>query len=147
MVDVEKELGPLFDKLDAQKKLREEESQKYVQELHAQYTEFNGLVDTTIYPVMRDYQIYLQKRSIMADISREPRPGLQSLPSIKFSMMDTNILSGGTYPSLKFGPIEGSIRVITEGKKPSANRHSKDQINQDFVKSKLTDLIKSCYDA
>lgn len=149
MVDVEKELGHLFDKLDNKEKLREEEYQRSREKLQAEQNEFNELANTMIEPVMREYQTYLQKRHIMVDIIREPKPGRELLgnPSIKFDLMDPNMLSrNATYPSLKFSLVEGSIHVVTEGKKTLVDRHSEDQINQELVKSKLTDLVKSCYD-
>jgi hypothetical protein len=42
MVDVEKEVGPLFEKLYNQNKLKQDEYQKNKQKLNVEYTQFNG---------------------------------------------------------------------------------------------------------
>lgn len=150
MVDVEKELGPLFEELNNQKKLSEEEYLKIQQRLKAEYDEFKELADNKIFPVMREYQVYLQKKAIFTDITREPKEGKELLgpPSIIFSVVDVKMTSRNLiYPNVKFSLIEGNINVTTEGKKNLSDEYTKDQINQELVVSKLTNLVKSCLNA
>ena len=151
MVDVEKELGTLFNKLKVQEKQLEEDYQKNQDRLQAVYDEFDKLVTTMILPVMRDYQIYLQKKVILSDITREPKPGRELIGpySIKFELNDLNNVSrSATFPNLKFTLAEENIVVTKEikGKTDPPDTYTKDQINQELVASKLTSLIKTCYD-
>ena len=55
MVDVEKELGSLFEKLDQEQKTKEEEYQKTDQKMKIEYDEFKD-IDDRIAPVMLEYQ-------------------------------------------------------------------------------------------
>ena len=62
MVDVEKELGSLFEKLDQERKTKAEEYQKTEQRMKIEYDEFKG-IDDKIAPVMLEYQKYFKKRA------------------------------------------------------------------------------------
>jgi hypothetical protein len=46
MVDVEKELGSLFEKLDQQQKTKAEGNEKTEQRMKIEYDEFKGIDDT-----------------------------------------------------------------------------------------------------
>lgn len=57
MVDVEKELDPLFSKLEKEGKL--ERYKKTDQRIKEEFNEFKDMRDDLIIPLMRDYQRYL----------------------------------------------------------------------------------------
>lgn len=148
MVDVEKELGPLFEKFDKERKIMAKEH-KVEKGVKDEFNEFKDICDTAIAPVMRKYQEYLQKKDIYSNIVREPKLGSRSLrkPSISFLLTDSSIISWkGAYPSIRFSPEDGKILETIQGKTTFSIEYSKDQITQDLVASKLTNLIKSCFE-
>jgi len=146
MIDVEKELDPLFDKLENQDKLKEVENLENMQRLQAKFNEFDAFVNREIFPVMRDYQIYLQKKDIIADITK-PQSDLAILGnfSIEFKVNDAKkVSSSGDYPKVKFTLSEENIVVETDLATKTSETYTKNQINQDLVKGKLNHLIESC---
>ena len=147
MVDVERELGSLFEKLDQERKTKAEEYQKTEQRMKIEFDEFKG-VDDRITPVMLEYQKYLQKKDINSDIVRVPKHGSASLrkPSISFVLTDSSLTSRlGVYPSIKYSLEGEKISETIQAKTNISVEYSKDQITEEFVATKLTNLIKSCY--
>lgn len=71
MVYIDKELGPLFDKLEKEGKL--ERYKKAHQRIKEEFNEFKDIRDDLIAPLMRDFQRYLHKKGIYSDIVREPK--------------------------------------------------------------------------
>lgn len=103
MVDVDKELGPLFDKLEKEGKL--ERYKKTNQRIKDEFIEFKDICDDLIAPLMRDYQRYLRKKGIYSDIVREPKIDSPTIPnpSITFILAELDLISPqGVYPSIKF---------------------------------------------
>ena len=148
MVEVEKELGSLFEKLDQERKTKAEEYEKTEQRMKIEYDKFKG-TDDRIAPVMLEYQKYLQKKGIDSDIVRVPKPGTPFLrkPSISFVLTDSSLTSRvGLYPSIKYSLEGEKISETIQGKTTFSIEYSKDQITQEFVATKLTNLIKSCYE-
>ena len=145
MVDVEKELGSLFEKLDQEQKTKAEGNEKTEQRMKIEYDQFKG-IDDKIAPVMLEYQKYLQKKGIDSDIVRVPKPGTPYLrkPSISFVLTDPSLTSRlGVYPSIKYSLEGEKISETIQGKTTFSIEYSKDQITQEFVATKLTNLIKS----
>lgn len=60
MVDIEKDLGPLFDELEKEGKL--ERYRRRDQSTKDEYNEFKDICDDLIAPLMREYQKYLRKK-------------------------------------------------------------------------------------
>jgi hypothetical protein len=148
MVDIDKELGPLFDKLQKEGKL--ERYKKTDQQVKGEFNEFKDIRDDLIAPLMRDYQRYLQKKGIYSDIVREPKIDSPTIPnpSISFILTELDLISPqGVYPSIKFTLEGGKILETITGKTTFSIEYSKNQVTPDLVKTKLTNLIKSCFEA
>jgi hypothetical protein len=147
MVDIDKELGPLFDKLQKEGKL--ERYKKTDQQVKDEFNEFKDIRDDLIAPLMRDYQRYLQKKGIYSDIVREPKIDSPTIPnpSISFILTELDLISPqGVYPSIKFTLEGGKILETITGKTTFSIEYSKNQVTPDLVKTKLTNLIKSCFE-
>jgi hypothetical protein len=148
MVDIDKELGPLFDKLQKEGKL--ERYKKTDQQVKDEFNEFKDIRDDLIAPLMRDYQRYLQKKGIYSDIVREPKIDSPTIPnpSISFILTELDLISPqGVYPSIKFTLEGGKILETITGKTTFSIEYLKNQVTPDLVKTKLTNLIKSCFEA
>jgi hypothetical protein len=148
MVDIDKELGPLFDKLQKEGKL--ERYKKTDQRQKDEFNEFKDIRDDLIAPLMRDYQSYLRKKGIYSDIVREPKIDSPTIPnpSISFILTELNLISPqGVYPSIKFTMEGGKILETITVKTTFSIEYLKNQITPDLVKTKLTNLIKSCFEA
>ena len=63
MVDVEKELGPLFEKFDKERKIMAKEH-KVEKGVKDEFNEFKDICDTAIAPVMRKYRVSSKKRYV-----------------------------------------------------------------------------------
>jgi hypothetical protein len=147
MVDVDKELGPLFDKLEKEGKL--ERYKKTNQRIKDEFIEFKDICDDLIAPLMRDYQRYLRKKGIYSDIVREPKIDSPTIPnpSITFILAELDLISPqGVYPSIKFTLEGGKILETITGKTTFSIEYLKNQITPDLVKTKITNLIKSCFE-
>ena len=79
MVDIEKELDPLFYKLEKEGKL--ERYKKTDQRIKEEFNEFKDIRDDLIIPLMRDYQRYLRKKGIYSDIIRQPKIDSPTIPN------------------------------------------------------------------
>jgi len=148
---VEKNLGSEFDKIPNQENRRQEDNAGSEQSLQPEYNEFNDLINTTILPVMIGCKNQLRHKSIKADILRGPLPGNEEIdpPSIKFTLHDVDKKTDtGVFPNIKFTTDGDNIlvEVGTTIYSPSIDRYPKVEVNKEFVESKLTDLIKSCFD-
>jgi hypothetical protein len=147
MVDVDKELGPLFDKLEKEGKL--ERYKKTNQRIKDEFIEFKDICDDLIAPLMRDYQRYLRKKGIYSDIVREPKIDSPTIPnpSITFILAELDLISPqGVYPSIKFTLEAGKILETITGKTTFSIEYLKNQVTPDLVKTKITNLIKSCFE-
>jgi hypothetical protein len=147
MVDVDTELGPLFDKLEKEGKL--ERYKKTNQRIKDEFIEFKEICDDLIAPLMRDYQRYLRKKGIYSDIVREPKIDSPTIPnpSITFILAELDLISPqGVYPSIKFTLEGGKILETITGKTTFSIEYLKNQITPDLVKTKITNLIKSCFE-
>jgi|ERR671919_1464633 hypothetical protein len=147
MVDIDKELGPLFDKLKKEGKL--ERYRKRDQNTKDEYNEFKDICDALIAPQMRDYQRYLRKKGVYSDIVREPKIESTTIPnpSISFVLTDLNLISPqGVYPSIKFTLEGGKILETITGKTTFSIEYLKNQITPELVADKLANLIKSCFE-
>jgi hypothetical protein len=148
MVDVDKELGSLFEKLDDERNIMAEENQKTEQSIKEESNEFNHISDSSIAPVMHEYQNYLQKKGIDTEIVREPKPGEPTLqkPSISFVINDL-ILTGqlGAAPTIKYSLEKEKVLETIQGKATIAKEYPKEEIIQDLVAGTLTSSIKACY--
>jgi hypothetical protein len=147
MVDVDKELGPLFDKLEKEGKL--ERYKKTNQRIKDEFIEFKDICDDLIAPLMRDYQRYLRKKGIYSDIVREPKIDSPTIPnpSITFILAELDLISPqGVYPSIKFTLEGGKILETITGKTTFSIEYLKNQVTPDLVKTKITNLIKSCFE-
>jgi hypothetical protein len=141
-------LGPLFDKLQKEGKL--ERYKKTDQRQKDEFNEFKDIRDDLIAPLMRDYQRYLRKKGIYSDIVREPKIDSPTIPnpSISFILTELNLISPqGVYPSIKFTMEGGKILETITVKTTFSIEYLKNQITPDLVKTKLTNLIKSCFEA
>jgi hypothetical protein len=148
MVDVDKELGSLFEKLGNERNIMAEENQKTEQSIKEESYEFKHISDSSIAPVMLEYQNYLQKKGIDTEIVREPKPGETTLhkPTISFIIND-QILTGqlGAPPSIKYSLEDEKVLETIQGKATIAKEYPKEEITQDLVASTLTSSIKACY--
>ena len=148
MVDIEKELDPLFYKLEKEGKL--ERYKKTDQRIKEEFNEFKDIRDDLIIPLMRDYQRYLRKKGIYSDIIKQPKIDSPTIPnpSISFILTELDLISPqGVYPSIKFTLEGGKILETITGKTTFSIEYSKNQVTPDLVKTKLTNLIKSCFEA
>ena len=117
MVEVNKELGPLFDKLEKEGKL--DRYKKTDHKIKDEFNEFKDMRDDLIAPLMRDYQRYLSKKGIYSDIVMEPKIDSPTIPnpSISFILTDLDLISPqGVYPSIKFTLEGGKILETITGK-------------------------------
>lgn len=147
MVDIDKELGALFDKLEKEGKL--ERYRKRDQKTRDELNDFKDICDELIAPLMRDYQKYLRKKGVYSDIIREPKIDSSTIlnPSISFVLTDINLTSRqGVYPSIKFTLEGGRILETITGKTTFSIEYLKNQVTPELVTDKLTNLIKSCFE-
>jgi len=147
MVDIDKELGSLFDRLENEGKL--ERYRKRDQTTKDEYNEFKDMCDDLIAPLMRDYQKYLRKKGIYSDIVREPKIDSSTIPnpSISFVLTDINLTPRqGVYPSIKFTLERGKILETITGKTTFSIEYLKNQVTPELLTDKLTNLIKSCFE-
>jgi hypothetical protein len=151
MIYVEKKVGSELAKIPNQENRRQEDSVGGEQSLQSEYNEINDLINTMILPVMIGCKNQLRLKSIKADILRGPIPGNEQIdpPSIKFTLHEVDKKTErGVFPNIKFTTDGDNIlvEVGTTIYSPSIDRYPKNDMNKEFVESKLTDLIKSCFD-
>lgn len=147
MVDIAKELDPLFYKLEKEGKL--ERYKKTDQRIKEEFNEFKDIRDDLIIPLMRDYQRYLRKKGIYSDIIRQPKIDSPTIPnpSIAFVLSELNLISPlGIYPSIKFTLEGGKILETVTGKTTFSIEYQKNQITPDLISSKLANLIKFSFE-
>lgn len=147
MVDIEKELDPLFYKLEKEGKL--ERYKETDQRIKEEFNEFKDIRDDLIIPLMRDYQRYLRKKGIYSDIIRQPKIDSPTIPnpSIAFVLTELNLISPlGIYPSIKFTLEGGKILETVTGKTTFSIEYQKNQITPDLISSKLANLIKFSFE-
>ena len=148
MVDIEKDLGPLFDELEKEGKL--ERYRRRDQSTKDEYNEFKDICDDLIAPLMREYQKYLRKKGVYSDIVREPKIDSSTIlnPSISFILTDINLTPRqGVYPSIKFTLEGGKILETITGKTTFSIEYLKNQVTPQLVTDKLSNLIKSCFES
>jgi hypothetical protein len=148
---IDKELGQLFDKLE--KKLQEYklEVDKEGKEKLVPDSEFGELSDNIIEPIMFEYKKFLEtkgKRILLSCIIEKPHPLLQD---ISFELRDSNLLSKyRSIPRITFFPKDGRVHIFEEGTlgdgHPIESSYNKNEITEDFVRKRLTGLIKEYVD-
>jgi len=148
---IDKELGKLFDKLE--KKLQENKltEDKEGQEKLVSDREFGELSDNIIQPIMLEYKKFLETKGKRVSLSctvEKPHPLLQD---ITFELKDSNLLSKyGSVPKITFFPKDGRVHIFEEGTlgdgHPIESSYNKNEITEEFVRKKLTALIKEYVD-
>jgi hypothetical protein len=147
MVEIEKELDPLFYKLEKEGKLGR--YKKTDQKIKEEFNEFKDMRDDLIIPLMRDYQRYLRKKGINSDIIRQPKVDSPTIPnpSITFVLTELNLtVPHGVYPSIKFTLEGGKILETVTWKTTFSIEYEKNQITPELISSKLTNLVRSAFE-
>jgi len=144
---IEKELGQLFDRLE--KKLEEDKlvEKKEGHEKVPPDNEFRDLSDSIILPIMLEYKKFLEikEKSVSLGCSIEkPHPLLQD---ITFALEDLNLPSKyGSVPKITFFPKDGRVHIFEEWTlgdgHPIESSYNKNEITDQFVRKRLTGLIK-----
>ena len=151
MERIDKELGQLFDKLEKnlqENKLAEDKERK---EKLVPDSEFGELSDNIIQPIMFEYKKFLEtkgNRVLLSCIIEKPHPLLHD---ISFELRDSNLLSKyGSIPRITFFPKDGRVHIFEEGTlgdgHPIESSYNKNEITEDFVRKRLTGLIKEYVD-
>jgi len=148
---IDKELGKSFDKLE--KKLLENKlaEDKEGQEKLVSDREFGELSDNIIQPIMLEYKKFLETKGKRVSLSctvEKPHPLLQD---ITFELKDSNLLSKyGSVPKITFFPKDGRVHIFEEGTlgdgHPIESSYNKNEITEEFVRKRLTGVIKEYVD-
>ncbi len=151
MQEFDKDLSQLLGKL--KKKLQEDKlkNEMEVNESLDPDHEFIELSENIILPTMLEFKKYLkteEKNILIGCTIEEPHLFLHDL---SFELKDLNLASKfGSAPKLTFFPKNGRVHIFEEGTlgdgHPVESSYNKNEITEEFVKKRLTALIKEYVD-
>jgi hypothetical protein len=145
--EIDKDLSQLLDRLE--KKLQEDKLKNEKEGLDTLDPdhEFIELIENIILPTMLEFKKYLKtkEKSILIGCTIQ-KPDL-FLHDLSFELKDLNSVSKfGSVPKLTFFPKNGRVHIFEEGTlgdgHPVESSYNKNEITEEFVKKKLTALIK-----
>jgi hypothetical protein len=145
------ELGPLLDKLaEKQKRQRLENEKRDGIEL-APDKVFSEICEKIILPVMVEYNKFLETReeTILLNCVIEKSYRLEK--GITFELKDSNPKSNFvSVTSITFFPRNGRVHIFEKGTlgdgHPIEGSYAKNEITEEFVRKRLTGLIKEYLD-
>lgn len=151
MHEIDKDLSLLLGKL--KKKLQEDKlkNEKKGNESLDPDHEFIELSENIILPTMLEFKKYLkaEEKNILIGCTIE-KPHL-FLHDLSFELKDLNLASKfGSAPKLTFFPKNGRVHIYEEGTlgdgHPVESSYNKNEITEEFIKKRLTALIKEYVD-
>jgi hypothetical protein len=149
--EIDKDLSQLLDRLE--KKLQEDKlkTEKETQESLHPELDFIELSENVILPAMLEFKKFLKtkERSILIGCTIE-KPHL-FLHDISFELKDlSSVPKFGSAPKITFFPKNGRVHVFEEGTlgdgHPVESSYNKNEITEEFVKKRLTAIIKEYVD-
>ena len=153
MEDFEKELGPLIENFQNLMKDAKAKKLNALRENEDLKKEFNKLSQHVIEPVMRKFERYLASKDVNSSVHTQSEIVAGKNPSIEFSL-HLKLTHESKYPNVRFSLSGEKIsvqedRLMTIGEVRqdlTPEYYDKEQITEEFIKERLIQLIKSCFD-
>ncbi len=142
MEDIEKELGPVLDEYNKmQRKIKENKRQEREQYI-AREKEFKVLFDKIVKPVMADYSKYLETKNIDSYITEDP-----NMADMAFGFHPSGLTERLRSAEIKFSRQDKKLKIVERNEMATVeSNYEKQDLNQEFVRKKLTDLIKNFFE-
>lgn len=151
MKGLDDELGPLLNKLEKKIKRRRLEKNKRKGMELVPDKGFSEICEKIILPVMVEYKKFLDPKEESVLLNCAIEKSQQLLKGITFELKDSNPISN--YRSIRritFFPRNGRVHIFEEGTlgdgHPIEASYTKNEITEEFVRKRLTGLIKEYVD-
>lgn len=151
MKGLDDELGPLLNKLEKKIKRRSLEKNKRKGMELVPDKGFSEICEKIILPVMVEYKKFLDPKEESVLLNCAIEKSQQLLKGITFELKDSNPISN--YRSIRritFFPRNGRVHIFEEGTlgdgHPIEASYTKNEITEEFVRKRLTGLIKEYVD-
>lgn len=151
MKGLDDELGPLLNKLEKKIKRRRLEKNKRKGMELVPDKGFSEICEKIILPVMVEYKKFLDPKEESVLLNCAIEKSQQLLKGITFELKDSNPISN--YRSIRkitFFPRNGRVHIFEEGTlgdgHPIEASYTKNEITEEFVRKRLTVLIKEYVD-
>jgi hypothetical protein len=151
MKDLESELGPLLNKLEKKLKWQRLQNKKPKRKDFAPDKRFSEISERIILPIMIDYKKFLESKEEIVSLDCGIEVSHQLRQAITFELSDSNPIS--KYNSVRritFFPRNDRVHVFEEGTlgdgHPIELSYTKNEITEEFVRKRLTGLIKEYLD-
>lgn len=151
MKGLDDELGPLLNKLEKKIKRRSLEKNKRKGMELVPDKGFSEICEKIILPVMVEYKKFLDPKEESVLLNCTIEKSQQLLKGITFELKDSNPISN--YRSIRritFFPRNGRVHIFEEGTlgdgHPIEASYTKNEITEEFVRKRLTGLIKEYVD-
>lgn len=151
MKGLDDELGPLLNKLEKKIKRRRLEKNKRKGMELVPDKGFSEICEKIILPVMVEYKKFLDPKEESVLLNCTIEKSQQLLKGITFELKDSNPISN--YRSIRkitFFPRNGRVHIFEEGTLGDGHTieasYTKNEITEEFVRKRLTGLIKEYVD-
>ena len=151
MKGIDEELGPLLYKLEKKLKRKRIENEKQKRIELVPDKEFNEISEKKILPVMIAYKKFLQTKEKSVSLNCAIEKSHQLDQGVTFELKDSTTIS--KYDSVRritFFPRNGRVHIFEEGTlgdgHPIESSYSKNEITEEFVRKRLTGLIREYVD-
>ena len=151
MKGLDDELGPLLNKLEKKIKRRRLEKNKRKGMELVPDKGFSEICEKIILPVMVEYKKFLDPKEESVLLNCAIEKSQQLLKGITFELKDSNPISNyRSIRKLTFFPRNGRVHIFEEGTlgdgHPIEASYTKNEITEEFVRKRLTVLIKEYVD-
>jgi hypothetical protein len=149
--ELESELGPLLNKLEKKLKRQMLQNKKQKRRDFVPDKGFSEISERIILPIMIEYRKFLESKEEIVLLNCGIEVSDQLRQAITFELSDSNSIS--KYDSVRritFFPRNDRVHVFEEGTlgdgHPIELSYTKNEITEDFIRERLTGLIKEYVD-
>jgi hypothetical protein len=149
--ELESELGPLLNKLEKKLKRQMLQNKKQKRRDFVRDKAFSEISERIILPIMIEYRKFLESKEEIVLLNCGIEVSDQLRQAITFELSDSNSIS--KYDSVRritFFPRNDRVHVFEEGTLGDGHAielsYTKNEITEDFIRERLTGLIKEYVD-
>lgn len=142
MDEYQKQLGPLFDKLDQEKEKQKKVYEIRRKEIEKINNEIKEFFNSTLIPEIMECDKFLESRGLGWDVNVSPAENVE--PSISYHVYPSRRRIGkGSW--IKFSIVNGKVQITKFDMPDSDEIYEKSQITREFVRQELIELIKRTF--
>ena len=151
MKELDDELGPLLNKLEKKLKRQSLENNKRKANKSVPNKAFNEICEKVILPVMIEYKNFIEDKEERVLLNCNIKKSFQLQQGITLELKDCNPKSNNvSIRRITFFPRNDRVHIFEEmtlgDGHPIENSYTKNEITEEFVRKKLTGLIKEYVD-